>query len=128
MAKVPATSLSVFTVDGESLLCHTNEVEYEVNVEDEDEACINDASSKPGAVGRTRRITASGNVETEAIALEMVEQADLVVAFTLTAGSATIAGNALMKMGTLGIRRRSFQTQRFELLVRGTPTTTIPSA
>jgi len=128
MAKVPATSLSVFTVDGESLLCHTNEVEYEVNVEDEDEACINDASSKPGAVGRTRRITASGNVETEAIALEMVEQADLVVAFTLTAGSATIAGNALMKMGSLGIRRRSFQTQRFELLVRGTPTTTVPSA
>lgn len=128
MAKVKATALSVFTVDGESLLCHTNEVEYEVSVEDEDEACINDDSSKPGAVGRTRRITASGNVEDEAIALTLVEQADLVVAFTMTAGSATVAGNALMKMGSLGIRRRSYQTQRFELLVRGTPTTTVPSA
>lgn len=128
MAKVAATSLSVFSVDSEDLLCHTNEVEYEVNVEDEDEACINDASSKPGAVGRTRRITASGNVETEAIALQLVEQADLVVAFSLTAGAATIAGNALMKMGTLGIRRRAFDTQRFELLVRGTPTVTVPSA
>ena len=128
MAKVPATSLSVFTLDSENVLCHTDTVSYETNIENEDEACINEASSKPGAVGRTRRISASGALDAEALAVALAEGVSPVVTFAMTAGSATISGSALMVLGSLDISRRSFQKQRFELLVRGTPTVTVPSA
>lgn len=126
MAKLAADALSVFTVDGESLLCHTNEVEYEVSAEDEDGACINESDDFPLAVSRARTITASGNLNNIAMAVQLMEGASLNVPFNLVAGSVTVAGNALMSLGTLRVARKSLQGQRFQLKVQGKPTVTIP--
>lgn len=126
MAKLAADALTVFTVDAESLLCHTNEVEYEVTAEDEDGACINESDDFPLAVSRARTITASGNLNNLAMAVSLMEGASLNVPFVLNAGSVTISGNALMTLGSVRVARKSLQNQRFQLKVQGQPTITLP--
>lgn len=105
MAKVPC-SVSVFTMDAVSLVCHIDQATLSFENETEEAGCINDVFAFPAIIGKSWSVSASGAVDTKN---EMLIKAlsDPLVAITLTVAGGTYTGNALVTTASGDFARRS---------------------
>lgn len=127
MAKVPMASLTVFTLDEDSVVCSTNQFTLTINNEVVDVSCLNDTWLAQIVAGKSWSLSAQGEIDTEAFATAKAIS-DPLVTVALTTGAGTYGGSAIMTTATHGGQRRGIQTESFELSGTGALTYAAPGA
>ena len=118
MAKIPASSLTVFTLDGTSVVGQFSQATLTVDVENEDGAAINDVWSSAVAAGKSWQLSCQGKLDTTAFAVGKAVS-DPVVTVVFTTGAGDYSGTALVSQATHGVTRRTLQDQSITLLGQG---------
>jgi len=96
MAKVPASSLTVFTLDGTAVVCKTENVTLNIDVETEDGACLNDVWANPNVTGKAWSLEGSGMIDTTAFFTGKADT-DPVLTVAITSGeSFSIVGQGAL--------------------------------
>lgn len=127
MARIPASALTVFTLGGDSMVCHAEECVINSSIESEDGSCINEVGAEPVAMGRARSISAQGLVDDEAVFMQLIEASNPVVTVAVTSGANTYSGSALITSASHTIARRQLQRQSIELQIIGALSVTAPA-
>lgn len=126
MAKVPASSLTVFTLDGTAVVCKTENVALNIDVETEDGACLNDVWSSATVVGKSWSIEGSGMIDSTAFFTGKADT-DPVLTVAITSGAKTYSGTGVLTRATHGIQRRQNQTESFSVAGVGALTVADPA-
>lgn len=126
MAKIPATSLTVFTLDGTSVVCKTETVTLNVEVETADAACINDIWSSAAIVGKSWSLEGSGLIDSTAFFTGKADT-DPTLTVVLTTGAKSYTGTGILTRATHGVARRAMQTESFTIAGVGALTIADPA-
>lgn len=99
-------SVTVFTMDGASLLCQIDEATLSIENATEEGGCINDVWSLPVITGKDWNVSASGAVDTSNVFL-LKALSDPTVTLVLTVAGGSWGGTALLTSATGTHARRS---------------------
>lgn len=126
MAKVPASALTVFTLDTASIVCKTNDVTVNIEAQTEDGSCINDVWESQVLTGKRWSIEGSGLIDTTAFFTGKIDS-DPVVTIVFTSGAKNYTGTGILTRATHGVSRRQLQTESFTIAGQGALTIADPS-
>lgn len=126
MAKIPASSLTVFTLDGTSIVCKTNDATVNIEAQVEDASCINDVWESNALTGKRWSLEGSGLIDSTAFFTGKIDT-DPIVTVVLTTGAKTYNGTGVLTRATHGISRRAFQTESFSIVGQGALTIADPA-
>ena len=98
MAKIPC-SLSVFTLDSQSMLCSVQNVTLTIENQTEEGACINDTWASPVVAGKSWSLSASGPIDTAFYGL-LEAHADPTVTVSMTVQGGAWSGTAVVVSAT----------------------------
>ena len=126
MAKIPASSLTVFTLDGQSMVTKTNDVSVDIEIATEDGSDINSVWTSATLVGKSWTITGSGLIDTNAYMTGKADT-DPIITVAITSGAKTYSGTGIITRTSHSIQRHQNQTESFTIIGQGALTIADPS-
>ena len=124
---ISGLAVTVFTVDGQSILGTLQSADFEITNETEDTSGVADRWGEPIVVGSDWRIEGEMQFTASATLAALAAGNDVAVAVSFNTGGNLYEGNAILARAGHRVGKRAVQTQTVTLMGTGAPTVTAPA-
>lgn len=126
MAKVAATGITAFTLDGTSIVAKFDTADLTIEVSTEEAADVNAVWSSPSIVGKSWSLSGSGSIDTTAFFTGKADT-DPTLTVVFTTGAKSYSGTGILTSAAHGVRRFGNQTESWQIVGVGALTVADPS-